>query len=462
MHALMELVFGTGALVGRSATKGSAVRLKDPKRSTYIVGAHGTGKSTVMLNLILDDIEKDDKGVVVLDPHGDLARAVASRCPPGQAGRVLYFAPSEQRDQVLGLNPFELRHEREYELKVGALMDVFAHTWYGDFSRTPTLQNTLETLVRTLLIANPDLQTSFLDMLLATRLDEVGEGLRQKLAGYVQGNPALSQNWLEWRNERRLRDDIESSRQKIKHIIASDVLARILCQPRSAECFQFQEVLSQKGVLLVNLEGLDDEGQRLIGSILLNQLLVMARLRQGSADRTPCHIYADEFYKFSPQAFVTIINEARKYQLFCTLAHQNLEQLDKKAKAAAANCGNVIVFRVNPEDAAVLNKHFLANGQTLPAYALSNLPRFQALVRYADGNERRQARIRTCAEKGQENRAVASAIRQRSGHYGTPRDVIDRYLNAKLNLHDEQQNRDKRKPIRTRAKAAGDAAGQEE
>ncbi len=159
---------------------------------------------------------------------------------------------------------------------------------------------------------------------------------------------------------------------------------------------------------------------------------------------------------------MTIINEARKYQLFCTLAHQNLEQLDKKAKAAAANCGNVIVFRVNPEDAAVLNKHFLANGQTLPAYALSNLPRFQALVRYADGNERRQARIRTCAEKGQENRAVASAIRQRSGHYGTPRDVIDRYLNAKLNLHDEQQNRDKRKPIRTRAKAAGDAAGQEE
>ena len=61
MQTLLELAFGTGVLVGRSATKESAIRLRDPKRSTYIVGAHGTGKSTVMLNLILDDIEKDDK-----------------------------------------------------------------------------------------------------------------------------------------------------------------------------------------------------------------------------------------------------------------------------------------------------------------------------------------------------------------------------------------------------------------
>ena len=151
----------------------------------------------------------------------------------------------------------------------------------------------------------------------------------------------FAQNWSEWENERRLREDIQSSRQKIKHIITSDTLASILSQPQSADCFRFQELLSQKGVLLVNLEGLEDEGQRLIGSIILTQLLVMAKLRMDTEDRVPCHIYADEFYKFSPQSFVTIINEARKFRLFCTLAHQNLEQLDKKARAAAANCGFV-------------------------------------------------------------------------------------------------------------------------
>ena len=430
MSTPLALAFGTGALLGKSIASDRPIRLKDPKRSTYLIGAHGTGKSTVMLNLILADIEKDDKGVVVLDPHGDLARAVAQRCPPAHAERVIYFAPSEQRDRVMGLNPFELRDAREYDLKVGALMDVFAHTWYGGFSRTPTLQNTLETLVRTLLAANPELQTSFLHMLLATRLDPVGEQVRQRLAVYVRGNPALAQNWAEWSNERRLRDDIESSRQKIKHIIASDVLAAILCQPHSAECFQFQEVLSQKGILLVNLEGLEDEGQRLIGSILLNQLLVMAKLRKDAGDRMPCHIYADEFYKFSPQAFVTIINEARKYQLFCTLAHQNLDQLDKEARAAAGNCGNVIVFRVNPGDAAALNKHFLAGGRILSPHALSNLPRFQALVRYADGNERRQALLRTYAEKGRENPTTAGAIRRRSEDSPVSFSTIDASVTA--------------------------------
>lgn len=462
MKTLLELAFSAGDALGRSTTRGQTIRLKDPKRSTYIVGTHGTGKSTVMLNLILADIEKGDKGVVVLDPHGDLARAVTRRCPAAHAGRVIYFAPSEQRDRVLGLNPFELRHGREYELKVGALMDVFAHTWYGDFSRTPTLQNTLETLVRTLLLANPELHTGFLDMLLATRLDEVGEGVRRKLGAYTSSNPALAQNWAEWQNERRLQNDIESSRQKIKHIIASDVLTEILCQPHSAECFQFQEVLSQNGVLLVNLEGLDEEGQRLIGSILLNQLLVMARLRQDAADRTPCHIYADEFYNFSSQAFVTIINEARKYQLFCTLAHQNLEQLDKKARAAAASCGNVIVFGVNPEDSAVLNKHFLFGGRPLASHALANLPPFHALVRYADRSGRRQALVRTYAERGRENPAVAEEIRRRSGCHGTPRDIIRRHLDAKLDLDHAQPQPHKRRPIRTRTKAADQPASQDE
>lgn len=80
MSTPLALAFGTGALLGKSIASDRPIRLKDPKRSTYLIGAHGTGKSTVMLNLILADIEKDDKGVVVLDPHGDLARAVAQRC----------------------------------------------------------------------------------------------------------------------------------------------------------------------------------------------------------------------------------------------------------------------------------------------------------------------------------------------------------------------------------------------
>jgi len=453
MVSPLELAFSTGAGLGRSIKSGRRISLKDPMRSTYLIGAHGTGKSTELANLALYDIEKEDKSVFFLDPHGDTVKSILSRCPPSQAERVIYISPLEQQENPLGLNPFEIQEEGEYELRVGALMDVFAHTWYGGFSRAPTMQNTLETLVRTLLTAYPTHQTNFLHMLLATRLDDVGKMWRQKLSAMVKDNPALSQNWAEWLNERRLKDDIASSRQKIKHIIVSDILAAILCQPRSAKGFQFQEVLSQKGVLLVNLEGLDDEGQRLLGSIILNQLLVMAKLRRKESDRIPCHIYADEFYKFSPQSFVTIINEARKFKLFCTLAHQNLEQLNKEARAAAANCGNIIVFRVNPEDAGVMSRHFLAKGQTLPAEALSNLPQFHALVRYADRRYRRQATIRTYKEKGLKDNDVAATIRARSEEYGTPIEDIRQYVNGILNINDNDK---KKPPRRTRRKTSDD------
>ena len=134
MSTPLALAFGTGALLGKSIASDRPIRLKDPKRSTYLIGAHGTGKSTVMLNLILADIEKDDKGVVVLDPHGDLARAVAQRCPPAHAERVIYFAPSEQRDRVMGLNPFELRAVSYTHLDVykrqGSWRDRPASKWH--------------------------------------------------------------------------------------------------------------------------------------------------------------------------------------------------------------------------------------------------------------------------------------------------------------------------------------------
>jgi hypothetical protein len=452
----LKLAFKTGALIGRSMKRKRLIWLKDPRRSTYVVGAHGMGKSTLLMNLILSDIERGDKGVVVMDPHGDLARAIALRCPPEQAEKVIYFAPAEQTGIVLGLNPFQITEERSYELQAGALMDVFAHAWYGDFSRTPTMQNTLETLVRTLLIAYPEHETSFLHMLLLTRQDEIGHAWRARLAPFVEGNPALAQNWAEWENERRLRDDIESSRQKIKHIVTSDTLTSILSQPTSANCFRFQELLSQKGVLLVNLEGLEDEGQRLIGSIILTQLLVMAKLRMDTEDRVPCHIYADEFYKFSPQAFVTIINEARKFRLFCTLAHQNLEQLDKKARAAAANCGNVIAFRVNPEDSSTLGRHFLQDGHVLPADTLSNLPRFHAMIRYADRDQRRQAFIRTFGDRGVENQSTFSAIRKQSEAYGRPIENIRSHITDILEMEDDRTAKRGQPPIRTKPKTASD------
>lgn len=453
MRNALNLGFGSGALIGTSLTSGSLIRFKDPSTSSYFVGLPGYGKSTLAQNLILSDIIKNDKGIVAVDPHGDLVKGVSLRCPPDHADRVIYFSPAEQRKRILGLNPFEIDNPRAFEIKVGAIMDVFADLWYGGYARTPTMQNTLETLVRTLLASYPENKTSFLHMLLLVETNARGEAWRRKLAKYVKDNPALAQNWMEWRDRKRLMVDVKSSRQKIKHILASDVIYPILCQPSSADCFKFQEVLSNKGVLLVNLHGLDDEGQRLLGSFILTQLLAMAKLRENDADRVPCHIYADKFYKFTPQSFVDIINETRKYKMFCTLAHQNLAQLEKSpaAKEAAASCGNVVVFRVTPADSAVMNHHFLAGGRTLHSAYLSNLKQFQAMVRYVDGNNRRQTKIKTYRPAGKMNKTTDTKIRKYSEDHGRNMSEIELYKNDILNSRGptsetKHQQKNRRRP----------------
>ena len=157
--------------------------------------------------------------------------------------------------------------------------------------------------------------------------------------------------------------------------------------------------------------------------------------------------------------FVTIINEARKYRLFSTLAHQNLEQLDRQARAAAANCGNIVVFRVNPQDSAELGRHFLSNGHVLPANTLSNLPRFHAMVRYADRKQRRQAFVQTFREKGQEDPTVAASIRARSSKLGMPADDIKHYVNDILGRENDKSPEKGRPPIRSKPKTSNDQTG---
>jgi hypothetical protein len=165
-------------------------------------------------------------------------------------------------------------------------------------------------------------------MLLALRADPLGDVWRRQLSECTRDNPVVAGKWLEWEREARRRADAESSRNKIHYLISNDIIRHILCQPTSSSCFHLQETLAAKKVLLVNLGRLDDESQRLLGSLILTQILAMAYLRADEADRVPCHIYSDEFHKFSPQAFVELINQTRKFKVFCTLAHQTLAQLN--------------------------------------------------------------------------------------------------------------------------------------
>ncbi len=418
------LRWGNKGALGRDVNSSGTVRLKEPERSTYVIGTPGMGKSTLLLNLILEDIRKADKGLVVLDPHAELVEEVLLRCPTDQADRVIYFSPMEQTQTPFGLNPFEWYEDKEYERKIEAVMTVFTHLWYGGFRSTPTLQDTLATLVRTLFSAYQDHQVHFYHLQLLLQNDDIGEMWREQLSQYVANDPILITKWKEWETPGVRKSDTGSSKNKIHYIISNRIIQNILCQPTSSDCFHFQETLAAKKVLLVNLGGLGAESIRLVGSIILTQILAMAYLRK-EEDKVPCHIYADEFYNFPAQAFVELINQTRKYKVFCTLAHQDLSQLEGiEAQTATTNCGNKVVFKINPSDAKVLTPHFVQD-PIFPESGLSELSKYEAMVKLASSRDTKQAHIKTFREQGKKNEAVAEQIRQQSLIYGRPHAKVE-------------------------------------
>lgn len=388
-----------------------------------------------MTSLILTDIEKNDRSVVVLDPHNSLAESIALKCPPEHAHRVTYFYPIGQINKVHGLNPVELSNSsnrEEFELKANAFMQVIEHTWSINHDRAPTMQNVLETFCRTLLIAYPQHQTSILHMLALTRQDAVGDYWRDRLSGFVKGNPGISQNWDEWLAAGRRTTDIESSRQKIKHLATSEVIWRILGQPAST--IRFDEIVANKGILLVALKGLEEEFIKLLGSFILTQVLVPIWLR-GEGRGVPCNIYADEFYYFHPQSFEKIIDEGGKYKVFCTIASQSLQKLAADAAKAALRCRNLVVFRSDPEDTIKLRKHFVSlNGDGyIDPRVLSKLPKHQAVVSYERDKKEVQTRIETFEDPRKRDPSVARSIWERSLAMARPVREVEQYKEAVLN-----------------------------
>jgi DNA segregation ATPase FtsK/SpoIIIE-like protein len=437
----LEQLFGGDGVIGRDVHTRKLVRLKEPQRSTYVIGAHGTGKSTLLQRMIVSDISKCDKAVVVIDPHADLINGVLLRCPASEAERVILFAPGEQRERPLGLNPFEWTEERERSDKVSAILKVFNHLWYGSFSQTPTLQNTLEVLSRTLFAAYPTHHTHFFHMLLLVGEGPLGDHWREKLGAMIADNPVAARKWSEWQRSDTRKTDMQSSKDKIAHIIGDETIQHVLCQQSSADCFRFQEMLGNKGVILINLNGLEAESKKLVGSIILTQLLAMGYQREDKADRVPLHIFCDEFDLFAAASFSEIIAKARKFGIFLTIANQTLAQVDVVAQRAALSCANKLVFQVNAEDARVLEAGFLKD-RSFPEGGFAHLPLYEAAVRVADKRETVQAHVLTLPEEGEENEEVAQEIRRRSAAYGRPRADIEEHLAKLTKIPDESEEED--------------------
>ena len=409
-----RLVLGENTSAGRT----TQVTLSPDQRArhTYVVGASGTGKSTLLLNLIVQDLEAGE-GLAVLDPHGDLIDQVMGFVPDERVGDVLLLDPSDE-DYPVGFNLLSAHSALEKNLLASDLVAVFRRlsTSWGDQMNSVLGNAVLAVLesdrggtvaeLRRFLV-EPDYRRAFLGSVHDPEVVYYWEKEFPLLTGRPQA-PILT------------RLDTFLRPKAVRHMVSQE-----------EDRLDLGAIMDRGGILLARLSqgAIGEENAYLLGALLVSKLhqLAMGRQAVGEAERRPFYLYVDEFHHFATPSMAAALAGARKYRLGLTLAHQDLRQLGDGpvASAVLTNPCTRVCFRVGDLDAKRLADGFAS----FDAKDLQTLGVGEAICRVeradCDFNLRtsQQASVPELA-RGRRARIVA-ASRER---YATPRDQVEAAL----------------------------------
>lgn len=377
-----------GLLLGQNHCRGKDklvhILQKDRARHMYILGKSGTGKSYLLGELAKQDIA-NNKGIAVIDPHGDLVRKLANYIPAKRIKDTIYFKPADQ-ERPMGLNILEAKSPAEAEMAAIQATDIFIKI-FGNEIFGPRIQHYFRNGCLTLM-EDQDEGATLIDV---PRLF-VDESYRKYKVAKIQ-NPTVRSFWeheYESTADREKKEIIPYFSSKFGPFITNRTMRNIVGQSRSG--FNFQEVMDKKKILLIDLSKgeLGDLNTQLLGLIMVAkfQSATMQRSKLDPKKRTPFFLYVDEFQNYATESFATLLSEARKYNLGLVMAHQYLRQIQDNEKtslreAVFGNIGALLSFRVSAEDADYLEKEF---GSPVTAHDLSNISRFNAYCKMTVNN----------------------------------------------------------------------------
>ena len=348
----MQDITPIGITNWRNQRQRFGIKDKDRLGHIYVIGKTGVGKSTLLLNMAISDIEKG-KGICLIDPHGDIAETILDHIPQSRIDDVIYFNPKDY-DYPVAFNPLKAVHPNYHHLVASGLISTFKKIWIDSWG--PRLEYILRFALLSLL-EYPDATLLDIQPLLTDVL------FRNKVLSYVTNQHTLSF----WKNEfdkysSALRSEaITPILNKTGVFLTSIPLRNTVGQKTNG--FRMQEVLDEGKILIANLSKgeLGEDASSILGSILVTsiQLAALFRSTQSEQERVPFYLYVDEMHSFISLSFADILAEARKYKLSLFLTHQYIEQLHEKVRSAIfGNVGTIISFRIGAEDAAHLAKEF--------------------------------------------------------------------------------------------------------
>lgn len=379
-HELPEL----GTLIGVNSYRGQDTKVyltdEDRLRHVYTIGQTGTGKTTLLKNMIIQDIERGN-GVCMIDPHGSDVQDVLAHVPPERMKDVIYFDPAFiDRPMALNMLEYDYRFPEQKTFVVNELFSIFQKL-YGAVpeSMGPMFEQYFRNATM-LVIEDPESGSTLLDV---SRVLANKEFRQLKLSRCR--NPIVVQFWNEVAEkaggEGALANIVPYITSKFDVFLANEIMRPIIAQEKSS--FNFRDIMDNKKILLVNLSKgrLGDINANLIGLILVGKILMasLSRVDMLGKDFPPFYLYIDEFQNITTPSIATILSEARKYRLSLYIAHQFIGQLDENIKNAVfGNVGTIISYRVGVDDAEYLVKQFE------PVFSVSeiiNIDNYNAFVK---------------------------------------------------------------------------------
>ncbi len=390
-----------GTLLGVNKYRGETHEIRmtkqDRVRHLYVIGQTGTGKTTLLKNMIVEDI-KAGKGVCFIDPHGSDVQDILANIPKERIDDVIYFDPSyTARPFALNMLEYDITKPEQKIFVVNEMLSIFKKL----YSSTPeSMGPAFEQYFRysTLLVMeDPETGNTMLEIP-RVLVDVSFRNLKLSRCK----NPIVVQFWRDIAGkstgESSLANMVPYITNKFDIFLSNDVMRPIIAQEKSS--FNFRDIMDNKKIILVNLAKgkLGEINSNLIGLVLVGKILMAALSRVDAIGKIlpDFYLYIDEFQNISTDSISSILSEARKYGLSLNVAHQFIAQLDPGIKDAVfGNVGSMAVFRVGAEDAQFLESQFapifkasdimkidnhnaylkmLINGKPVPPFNIETMP----------------------------------------------------------------------------------------
>ena len=403
------------------------IKRKDRRQHVYILGKSGTGKSALMFNMIIQNIENGD-GVCMVDPHGENVEAILSAIPPHRMKDVVYFNPADTEHHI-GFNVLELIDPKYKHLVASGLMGIFTKIWANAWSAR------MEYILNNCILALLDTPGT---TLLGIPRMLVDKDYRQKIITNLK-DPVIKAFWVHeyeaWQDKFR-NEAIAPIQNKVGQFLSTSIIRNIVGQ--SISTINIFDIMNEGKIFLVNVSKgrIGEDNSSLLGGMIITkiQLAAMERVRIPENERKDFYLYVDEFQNFVTHPFSGILSEARKYRLNLTVAHQYTAQLisDKNSSVRDAifgNVGTMIVFRVGADDAEFLEKEFEPE---FTPQDIVNLPNFKVYLKLMiDGVSSRPFSAKTLPPmiKSGNKEVEEEVIKSSRDLYCRPREVVEREIN---------------------------------